>query len=211
MTRVIMLRHGQSTLNLERRSSGQIDAPLSSLGEKQAEYACRYLCENEKIDVIISSDLQRAVNTVRQTADFFGLPIIKDRELREIDSGDWAGRLITELNEKYRELREKTLDPDSDIPFPNGESYKMLDARIRRAVARIVAEHEGKTILLSVHQGAVRSVIKLAKEVGEYGGELPAIYNASIHILNYENGRWIPEALEIIPYPDEYFVRYSKL
>ena len=80
MTRIILLRHGQTPLNAERRLSGHFDAPLSPIGEKQAEFACKYLIENEKIDVIISSDLQRAVNTVKTAAEFFGLPIIRSNE-----------------------------------------------------------------------------------------------------------------------------------
>ena len=211
MTRVILLRHGQTPFNSVRRLSGHFDAPLSELGKTQAKYACEYLIENERIDVIVSSDLQRAVNTARAAADFFGLTIQTDTELREIDTGDWDGKYESELDEKYFELRQKIAPHDSDVPFPNGESHKQLNERIKRAFLRTVLENEGKTILFSLHQGAVRAIIRLIKELGADIDTVPNVYNASLHVLSFDGKKWSPEALEIIPYPEKYLVKPGEI
>ena len=101
MTRLILIRHGQSEANKGIWWAGHTDAPLSEVGREQAAAAARYLRANEQIDVAYSSDLSRAMETARPTAEAFGLSVIPDKGLREIFSGKWEGITFAEINEKY--------------------------------------------------------------------------------------------------------------
>ena len=100
MTTVIFVRHGQSTANLERVFAGHTDAPLTDLGHKQAENTAKFL-KNYPICAIYSSDLARSMQTAEPTGKLHHLPVIPDKELREIYAGEWEGRSYDELMEKY--------------------------------------------------------------------------------------------------------------
>ena len=100
MTTVYFLRHGQSIGNRTKRFLGHTDEDLSELGYLQAELASSFF-DLVDIDVIYSSDLLRAYNTVKPIADKKGLPIIKSEKLREIFAGEWEGKTIDHLWENY--------------------------------------------------------------------------------------------------------------
>ena len=75
MTRIILIRHGQSIANFIGKFAGHSDFDLTELGHRQAELAAGYLLKNEKIDKIYASDLLRAYNTAVPTAKALGLEI----------------------------------------------------------------------------------------------------------------------------------------
>ena len=79
MTRIILVRHGQSEANLAHRwAAGATDTKLTALGKKQAELLADYLTAHERIDAIYASPLSRATDTVRPTAERLGLSVIPE-------------------------------------------------------------------------------------------------------------------------------------
>jgi probable phosphoglycerate mutase len=89
VTRLLMVRHGQSTWNADGRWQGHADAPLSVLGEAQAAAAAEAIGD---IDVVVASDLARARRTAEIIADALGVgPALVDARLRERDAGAWTG------------------------------------------------------------------------------------------------------------------------
>jgi probable phosphoglycerate mutase len=89
MTRVLLVRHGQSEWNAEGRWQGQADPPLTDLGRQQARDAGRAL---GAVDAVVSSDLQRAGETARILAEVLGVgPVVVDPDLRERHAGEWEG------------------------------------------------------------------------------------------------------------------------
>ena len=104
VTRLIVVRHGESMANKQCIFAGHTDVDLTKLGKKQAELVCGFLCSCKyKIDKIYSSDLSRAYNTVFPAAEKLGLEIIKDENLREIYAGKWEGATFESLKENFPE------------------------------------------------------------------------------------------------------------
>ena len=121
MTTVIFVRHGQSTANLEHVFAGHTDAPLTELGKKQAQNTANFL-KDYPICAIYSSDLMRSMQTAEPTGKLHNLPVIPDRELREIYAGEWEGRSYEELMEKYADSFT-IWRTDCGRAHPEGASY----------------------------------------------------------------------------------------
>ena len=100
-TTTILLRHGDTRLSPEHRFSGQRDLPLSASGTRQAKAAACRLAAGAPIDAVVSSPLQRAVDTAAIAAAELGLPTAIDDDLRETDFGDWDGFTLEEIRQRW--------------------------------------------------------------------------------------------------------------
>ena len=191
MTRIIMMRHGQSLANAQRRFAGHTDFDLTELGHKQAENAAQYLLKKEKIDAIYSSDLLRAYHTACPVAKSFGLPIIKDTCLREIRAGEWEALELTEIAERYTADFAVWKGDYANGRPTGGESTVEVYERIVPHVLDLARANEGKTIFISSHATVVRSFIAYARGLSSAEtGVIPAFpKNASISIFTYEDGQ----------------------
>lgn len=196
--RLIVIRHGFSVSNAERRYTGQQDAPLSAVGREQAELVADYLTANEKIDAIYASDLCRAVDTVAPTAKRLGLSVIPEPGLRETDVGDWTGRTYEEVREAYGELLERHR-ADPDVPCPNGESQRAVFARVCNTVYRLLERHRGETVVIATHAMPARCIEALSAGHGiERIREHHVAPNASIRTYTYENKKLISMGKNIV-------------
>lgn len=199
MTRLVITRHGQSIANAEYRFAGHSDFDLSEIGKAQAELTSQYICANEKIDMIYSSDLLRAYNTAAPTAKKLGLEIIPTEELREIYAGEWEGRTTAELAVEFEEDFGVWKNDYANSRCTGGESTAEVYDRVVATVKRLAEKHDGKTLLLSTHATVVRALC--AHSLGltaDRTGEIPFTHNASINIFNYEDGKLIPEKMDIV-------------
>jgi len=191
MTKILLIRHGESSHNLQKIFTGQIDAPLSELGERQAQAVSRYVLEHYDVDVVCASDLQRAVNTVRPIADALGLEVETYRGLRELDVGLWGGLGHEEIDARFPESRRIM---KTDLPrayCDGGESYAALFERATRTIREIVQKHAGKTVVVGSHGGAIRCILAEwdgngLEDVSKYG----LMPNTGISELIYENGKF---------------------
>lgn len=199
MTRIIMVRHGQSIANAERRFAGHSDFDLSELGHKQAAMAAEYLIKNEKIDLIYSSDLLRAYHTATPISEAFGIPVQKDEKLREIFAGEWEALSIEEIAEKYAEDFSVWKNNYSQSRPTGGESTAEVFERVIPHVLDLAARHEGKTILLATHATVTRAFIAYSMGLGPHETELLEGFpqNASLNIFVYDNGRMSPETINL--------------
>ena len=189
MTTLIVVRHGFSLSNAVRRYTGQSDVPLSREGFAQAELVADYLCAHLPPDVIVSSDLCRAVTTVEPTARRLGLSVIPMAELRETDVGDWTGRVYEEVCETDKELMARHR-ADPSVPCPGGESTLQVFDRVTAAVRRLLDDHAGKTVLLATHAMPARCIECFAAGYGvERIRDYKVAPNAAIHIYTLEDGR----------------------
>lgn len=156
MVRFLLLRHGKSVNNGEKRSSGQYDTPLSEEGHRQAAEVAEYLKENETIHAIYSSDLSRAMDTARPAAAALGLEIHPRKDLREIDVGLFQNRLYKEIAQLYpKELEAYRFQ---NARLPGGECYGDVALRGHKALTEIAALHEGQTVLVATHGAMIRSL-----------------------------------------------------
>src|SRR3712207_2914672 len=101
-TLIYLVRHGQTTWNIERRFQGQLDVPLSEEGLRQAEAVASWLVRQRvRFGAVYSSDLLRAKQTAEAIGRRLGLEAEPVRALREIHVGDWQGMLSTEIERRY--------------------------------------------------------------------------------------------------------------
>ena len=186
MVKFVIVRHGYSEGNREKRFSGQMDVPLDAAGKRQAQSVAKYLCENFKIDAVYSSDLVRAIDTAKPCADRLGLEVKTLRELREVDVGAFTGVLIEDVKVRYKQAFENYRQNPGIAQFPEGENYGDMLKRALSAIEKIAAENDGKTVLIATHGGVVRAL--RAHWLGislEDIGEVPHVPNASVTVAEY--------------------------
>ena len=137
-TRLLLLRHGQTELSVNRRYSGRGNPPLTDTGRRQADAAARYLAQHGGIAAIISSPLQRCRDTAAAAAALLGLDVTVDEDLTETDFGAWEGLTFAEAAARDPELHRRWLKDTATQP-PDGESFDAVQQRVLAARDRIVA------------------------------------------------------------------------
>jgi broad specificity phosphatase PhoE len=167
VTRLLLVRHGETDWNADGRLQGQTDRPLSDFGRTQAHKLAEELAA-EKLEAIYSSDLARARETAEIVAGHFGLPVSFDPDLREKDWGTWEGLTAVERDR---------------VEFV-GESTEAHEKRILRALRRISEAHpDGGSVLVVTHGGSMRRV-----QTAALGMALPVVENCGRWLCAYEDG-----------------------
>jgi len=153
-TRLLLARHGETDWNRVGRWQGHADPPLNEAGRRQAEALADAL-DGDGVAAVYSSDLRRARETAHVVAKRLGLPVIEDRGLREIDVGSWSGLTREEVRERYPDGFARWLQGEIGH---DGETREQLTERVVDAVGRIASGHEGDTVLVVTHGGAIRAL-----------------------------------------------------
>ncbi len=164
-TRLLLLRHGQTELSVHRRYSGRGNPPLTEVGREQAAAAAAYIAGIEGVSAVISSPLQRALDTAKAAADVLGLDVTVDEDLIETDFGAWEGLTFGEAAKQDPELHGRWLG-DTSVAPPGGESFDAVTQRIRRARNRIIAEHGAATVLVVSHVTPIKTILRQALDAG---------------------------------------------
>ena len=128
-TRLVLLRHGQTALSVERRYSGRGNPELTDLGRTQAAAAGKRLGVDTSISAIVSSPLARARATAQAVADVNGLDVEVVDGLTETDFGQWEGLTFLEAAARDPQLHREWLG-DVTLPPPGGESFAAVADRI---------------------------------------------------------------------------------
>ena len=190
MTTLLLLRHGFSTSNEDGTLTGQIDVPLTPLGVLQGEAACRYIHENYKVDALYSSDLSRAVDTVRPLSMLTNLPITTDPDLREMDCVTWSGAIVSSLVARYGDAYHTWVNASDAVTPEGGEAWSALARRAFNAVVRIAEREEGRTAVIATHGGTIKALrgAYLGIPTDAWREKLPFAPNASLTVVTYEKG-----------------------
>lgn len=172
-TRVLLVRHGQSTWNAQGRWQGWADSPLSEIGEEQARAAAKHLPE---VEAVVSSDLVRARRTAELICEGRDLPPAEIyRGLRERGVGEFEGMTNPEIAERFPHLIGS--DGSRPLDIPGAEPIPSVIARVVAALTRVARSHEGRAVLAVSHGGVIRALER-------HLGIEPA------HVSNL-GGRWI--------------------
>lgn len=163
MTRLLLVRHGETVDNVNQIMQGQTQGELTQKGVLQAEELAQQM-RDEQIDVFVSSDLKRSIDTCRIIAQSHGLPVVQTPLLRERDWGGFTGRFIPDLKDETW--------PD-DI-----ESITDLRARAKAFLDFISEHYPGKTVL-AVGHGIINKAIQ-AVHLGKEMREIPRMTNAEV-------------------------------
>ena len=189
MVKLLIVRHGFSVTNKAKVFTGQNDVELSEEGYSQAKSVSEYIYENFKVDAIYSSDLKRAIDTVKPLAQKLGLEISKDKGIRELDVGIWQGIAIEDVKRDYsEELAAYRADP-AHHGCIGGENFSDMSARAIPVFEKIAKENDGKTVVVATHGGVIRVATCHFRglDVDEVKN-IPICPNASLMIVNFENG-----------------------
>ena len=152
-TRILLIRHGQSTWNAEGRWQGAADPPLSPLGIAQARHAATRLADLGPLDGVGSSGLRRAIHTADLLAEGAGFPRSGTFDgLNERHAGDWEGLTRGEIDEGYPGWLDEGRRPDGY------EHDAEVLRRATTAIRSVAAAHPGATLALVSHGGLIGTV-----------------------------------------------------
>ena len=154
LTRLCIVRHGETAWNAEHRVQGQLDLPLNAIGLAQAQAASKVL-GREKFDALYSSDLSRARQTAQPAADLLSMPILVEKDLRERHYGIFERLTYAEVKVKFPEDYARFAAREPEYAFRTGESLKDFSARSISIITRIAETHKGKSILVFTHGGVL--------------------------------------------------------
>ncbi|GLW20546.1 bifunctional RNase H/acid phosphatase [Microbispora triticiradicis] len=161
-TSLLLLRHGQTPLSIEKRFSGLGDPELTPTGLAQAEAAAARLARGpRRVEVIVTSPLARARQTAEAVASRTGSAVLVDEDLRETDFGAWEGYTFAEIQRRWPdELAAWLADPD--VAPPGGESFASTARRVEEARERIVKAHESRSVVVVSHVTPIKTLIRFA-------------------------------------------------
>jgi broad specificity phosphatase PhoE len=155
VSRILLLRHGESEWNAQGRWQGHGDPSLTELGRAQAREAGAQLA-SAGIERIVSSDLARAFETAQLVAAALGLAVERDALWRERDIGIWTGLTRDEIAARWPRDYAHFRSHHADARPGGGESDAMLRARAHAALAALRARHSGECVLVVAHRGIAR-------------------------------------------------------
>jgi broad specificity phosphatase PhoE len=187
VTELLLVRHGETDWNVERRWQGHADRPLNKRGRSQArELAERVVLE--RIDAVYSSDLARALETAQIVARRIGMKVLALRELREVDVGEFSGLTSEEIAELYPAAGARTRR--RGYGWEQGESLAEMEARVLGAVRRIAAAHPVGRVLVVGHGGTIRALAAVAAGLDHAERRLRPLVvgNCSVARIACENG-----------------------
>ncbi len=158
-THFLLVRHGETEANLNRKLAGWLATNLTELGRKQAAALGKELAA-EPIDRAFSSDLRRAADTAELClAGHPGLQAVQNPDLREWSVGELEGYDIPSLFVPGSEFVAKWEDQNLDFTPPGGESRFHLRARVFGFLKRCAQEHPGERILIVTHGAALQQIL----------------------------------------------------
>lgn len=163
ITRLYLVRHGETMANREFRYVGTRDDPLSAHGQKQATQLAEAL-SGLPVAAVYSSPLQRTYNTALAIAVRHSLEVQSVEDIRECDFGEWEGLSRAEVLERSPEdsQRLREWEHDSSIAPPGGESFEALQQRVCVAVERLAQAHPDQAIVLVSHVGPIKVLLSAA-------------------------------------------------
>jgi probable phosphoglycerate mutase len=184
VTRVVAIRHGETTWNAELRMQGQLDTRLSARGRWQASRVAGALA-GEGIAAIVASDLVRAFATAGAIGERLGLPVASDAGLRERSFGVFQGFTYAEIDSRWPAESARWRRHDPDFGAEGGETLREFSVRAVAAATRIAAAHAGRSIALVTHGGVLDCLYRAAAGVGLDAPRSWELGNASINRLLY--------------------------
>jgi len=193
-TTLLLIRHGETAWNAERRLQGHLDIPLNSEGERQARLLAAALA-GEALDLVVSSDLMRARQTAQAIADLRGMPLQVESGLRERCYGGFEGLLYSEIEARYPGEFAAWQARDVDAVLPPGqncgETFRDFYARATGAILALARANAGKTLALVAHGGVLECAYRLAQGMPLETPRNFKVFNASVNRFVLEEGRLI--------------------
>ncbi|HEU0008505.1 MAG TPA: histidine phosphatase family protein [Verrucomicrobiae bacterium] len=192
VTRVILLRHGETTWNIEGRYQGQLDSPLTSVGVAQAQSLARRLA-GAKFTALYSSDLGRALETAKCIAEISGHEVRADARLRERHLGIFQNLLKADFKQKFPEEYRLFKSGGPDYVIPQGESGRQAAERSNACLDELARRHAGETIVVVAHGGTISALLRHTLGIPLGTPRRFGRRNASWNVFLWDDGKWLLE------------------
>jgi len=178
MLHLMLVRHGETEWNAQRRYQGQSDVPLSELGKRQAQRIAERL-DGQKIDAVYSSDLKRAWETTQAIVKKSGMTILSEPRLRELGFGVLEGMTFEEGQAKYPEMIAAWLDNFQNNP-EGGEPIDVFHERLVSLLGDLKEKHAEQVVLLVAHGGPLSEILRIVLELSPKKRWYLELENASL-------------------------------
>ena len=188
---MLLIRHAESSWNAAGRWQGHGDPPLSDRGREQTNVLARELAR-ETIDVLVSSDLLRAVETAAILGEARGLRTELNPGLRELDLGDWEGLTRAQIERTAGDALRRFDAGDPEVRPGGGENLREIQQRAFSVVGELVGAHPGRRLAVVTHLGVIRALL------GESCGFASGVGSGSVSPgpgAKFDNACWRPLAL----------------
>jgi len=193
VTDILLIRHGETEWNVEKRLQGHCDIALNAEGRRQAAALGRAL-RDEPLDAIFSSDLQRARDTAQAIAAARGMTVQTDPGLRERCFGAFEGLIHSEIGARYPAdflaWKERDLDARYTAGEREAETLREFAARALATVARLAAIDGHERIAVVTHGGVLDTLYRHAHALGYEHPRNFDVLNASINRLKWDGARF---------------------
>ena len=186
-TKIYLVRHTQTTGNVEKRLTGRTDFEVTPDGQKYIEKLTNRL-KNIKFDKAYSSTSERAIKTIEPLANLQGLQIDKTDELCEMSLGIYDGWKWEEVNNINPKIKQ-THDEIKEIAgIPEQESTEDVANRMYQYIRAVAIDNQGKVILMASHGVAIEAFIRKVKhEKFIDNKEANSQKNTAVNIVEYDN------------------------
>jgi 2,3-bisphosphoglycerate-dependent phosphoglycerate mutase len=196
-TRIIAVRHGETSWNVDARIQGQLDIQLNDTGRWQARRVGHAL-SGEQLAAIYSSDLGRAHETARAIGDAAGIAVVAHPGLRERRFGLFEGKTFDEIHQTWPEEAQnwKKRIPEW-APPEGGETLLQLRERVIRTVSDLASRHTGDQIAVVAHGGVLDALYRIATGQAVNSPRTWQLPNGAINRL-----LWTPEGFTLVGWSD---------
>jgi probable phosphoglycerate mutase len=183
--RLLLARHGQTEWHGDNRYVSRTDIALTETGHAQARVLA-HRAEREKVDLVLSSPLGRALLTARPAAAARNLEPEIDERLRELDFGEWEGRTLSEIRAQDPETVRR-FEESAEHGFPGGEPLHEGADRGLEVFAGLSRSHAGGTVLVVAHNTLLRLALcrMLGVELGQYRRLMPRVLNGALSEVRF--------------------------
>ena len=191
MTKLLLVRHGETDWNRDGRWQGGSDTRLNDVGREQARALAQQL--DGEIDVLYSSDLARARETAEIVAAKLGLEVRLDPRLRERGFGSWEGLTTTEIEERFADAHRRWLAGEG-AGADDAEAFEDFSARVEDFLSDVLRLHPGEEVLVVSHGGSIRVIHALAAGVDYVRDHrlIPGVANCSVARYGARDGKLAP-------------------
>jgi probable phosphoglycerate mutase len=192
-TSLLLLRHGQTALSVDRRFSGVGDPPLTSTGESQARaLAARVAGLAGRPAAVWTSPLRRASATASLVAGALDLEVRTDDRLRECDFGAWEGLTFAEVQERHPEQLAAWFG-DPEVAAPGGESFAGVTRRVRQARDAILTAHPGEPVVVVSHVTPIKVLLRLALDAPP-----SVLYRLHLDLASISQAEWYADGHALV-------------
>lgn len=183
LSRLILIRHCETDSNASGLVQGRSDLPLSARGVVQAELVGDHVNQHYDIDMVVSSDRARCV----ETANTISASAVATPLLRELDFGDWEGQKWSDIRLDYPEDIDRMMSYDPEFAPPGGETISSMNNRLETAIAEYGLRRPSQTIAVVSHDGVLRFLITSILGWPSSGRENMSLFNGGISTLYFED------------------------